>query len=544
MTTPGTGAETAPGSDLHVVEVVAPPFSPYASESDAKPQRVPYTQLFRFADGLDRLLVAVGVVAAIGNGVAPSLLSMFMGDMTDAFVPAAADASASASVAAAAAAAAVDTDAINRTAIRTVWVGAIAFVLRFVFSACLTLAADRQSNRIRKAFFRATLSQEVGWFDAHRVGELTTKVADVQKINDGINEQLGLFFMAIAQFVSCLVVGLVKGWKMTLVLLSCVPLIVVSFGVFIYLFNNLVTMSTKFYAAAGQVAEEVLGNIRTTITLGIQRDALLRYDSHLVKSMRAGFRKGLVMGSSFGVVFLILFSAYGLAFWYGAKLVTTYHRHVDPVTLKVTEEPEMTPGQTIVVFFAIMNGAMSLSLLSPVLSAFGNATGAAAILFGIIDRKSQIDPRDTAGEELEVRGDVEFRDITFRYPTRPEVEVLRKFSLRVRAGQTVALVGPSGCGKSTIVGLLERFYDVEEGHGRVLVDGRDVRSLSLQHYRKQIGAVSQEPVLFAATLGENIALGTRDGSATPEQIAEAARSANAHAFIEELPANAWPSRGR
>eukprot|EP00727_Mastigamoeba_balamuthi_P013361 m51a1_g8648 putative atp-binding cassette sub-family b member 5 (1327) ;mRNA; r:23440-27971 len=537
MSTPGVDK---PGSDLHVVEVVAPPFSLYAAEADpsSKPKRVPYTRLFRFADGLDKLLVAVGVVAAIGNGVAPSVLCLFMGDMTDAFVSSAADASASGT---AAAEGTVDTAAVNCTAVRIVWVGAIAFVLRLVFGACLTVAADRQSNRIRKArylreLFRATLSQEVGWFDAHRVGELTAKVADVQKINDGINEQLGLFFMAIAQFVSCLAVGLFKGWKMTLVLLACVPLIVASFGFFSYFFNNLVATTSKCYAAAGQVAEEILCSIRTAIALGIQRDALQRYDAHLVKSMRAGFRKGLVMGCSFGSVSFILFSAFGLAFWYGAKLVMTVDKHVDPATGKVTYDAEMTPGQTMVVFFVIMSGATSLSLLSPVLSAFGNATGAAAVVFAIIDRKSLIDPRDTAGEELEVRGDVEFRDITFRYPTRPEVEVLRKFSLRVRAGQTVALVGPSGCGKSTIVGLLERFYDVEEGHGFVLVDGHDVRSLSLQHYRKQIGAVSQEPVLFATTLGENIALGTRDGGATPEQIAEAARSANAHAFIEELPA--------
>eukprot|EP00727_Mastigamoeba_balamuthi_P001841 m51a1_g11654 putative multidrug resistance protein 1 (1318) ;mRNA; r:2222-6610 len=521
------GPETA-----SVVEVV-----PQSAETPD----VAYTSLFRFADAWDRLLVAVGVVASVCSGVAPSLLCLFMGSMTDSFVEQGASSSSSYGAAAAAPGSPVDMHAISSSAVKMVAVGAAAFALRFVFSACLTVAADRQSNRIRKAraqpsaFFEAALGQEVGWFDGQRVGELTARMGDVQKIHDGINEQVGLLCMGVAQFVSCLVVGLCRGWKMTLVLLSCVPLIVASFGGFVLLANSLVAQSSRIYEGAGQVAQEVLAGIRTAIAFNMQRSALDRYDAHLVIGMRTGAKKGLAMGLSFGLAFLVLFGAFGLAFWYGAKLVMTYHRHVEAATGHVSWTAEMTPEQTVVVFFCIINGAMSLSMLSPVFAAMGTATGAAAAIFALIDRRSQIDPRDDSGDALDVRGDVEFRDVTFHYPTRPEVDVLRGFSLRVPAGSTVALVGPSGCGKSTVAGLLERFYDVGEGHGRVLVDGHDVRTLSLQHYRWQIGAVTQEPALFATSLAENIALGAGGGTATREQVVEAARTADAHEFIERLP---------
>jgi ATP-binding cassette subfamily B (MDR/TAP) protein 1 len=146
--------------------------------------------------------------------------------------------------------------------------------------------------------------------------------------------------------------------------------------------------------------------------------------------------------------------------------------------------------------------------------------------------KYVIDSSSEDGVKLpSVNGTIEFKNVTFAYPTRQETDVLNGFSLTVEAGKTVALVGPSGCGKSTTVQLVERFYDPVAGE--VTLDGRDLRDLNVHWLRQQIGLVSQEPALFACSIRENIAYGSPN--ATQEQIEEAARKANAHSFVVSFP---------
>ena len=130
-----------------------------------------------------------------------------------------------------------------------------------------------------------------------------------------------------------------------------------------------------------------------------------------------------------------------------------------------------------------------------------------------------------------VEGKVEFKDVAFTYPARPDVIVLENFSVEANVGKTLALVGPSGCGKSTTVQLIQRFYDPDEG--TVLLDGKDLRHLNLRWLRRHIGVVSQEPVLFGTTIAENIRYG-REG-VTQEEVVTAAKAANAHDFIMSLP---------
>jgi ATP-binding cassette subfamily B (MDR/TAP) protein 1 len=141
-----------------------------------------------------------------------------------------------------------------------------------------------------------------------------------------------------------------------------------------------------------------------------------------------------------------------------------------------------------------------------------------------------------------VRGEIDFRHVDFAYPTRPDVMVFKDFSLRIRAGQSQALVGASGSGKSTVIALIERFYDPLAG--KVMVDGKDIRRLNLKSLRLRIGLVQQEPVLFATSILENIAYG-RDG-ATEEEVVEAAKVANVHGFVSALPdgyRTPWASAG-
>jgi len=163
---------------------------------------------------------------------------------------------------------------------------------------------------------------------------------------------------------------------------------------------------------------------------------------------------------------------------------------------------------------------------------FSEAGAAAERILEVIRRVPKIDSASDDGEELpDVTAEVEFRNIGFRYPSRPECPVLAGFSLRVPAGHTVALVGSSGSGKSTAIALLERFYDPSAG--QVTLDGVDIRRLRLKWLRAQMGLVSQEPALFATSIKENILFGKED--ATEEEVVAAAKAANAHNFISQLP---------
>lgn len=184
----------------------------------------------------------------------------------------------------------------------------------------------------------------------------------------------------------------------------------------------------KAYAKAGSIAEEVLGAIRTVTAFGGQLKECKRYDKELENAKGYGIKKGFVNGGSIGIVFLIMFSSYGLAFWYGSKLV---------------REDEYTPGKLLIVFFSVLIGAFSLGNAAPNLQNLATARGAAHTIFKIIDNEPLIDSSSPQGKRIEggLRGNIKFENVNFTYPSRPSVQVLNGVDLNIEKGQTVALVG-------------------------------------------------------------------------------------------------------
>lgn len=185
--------------------------------------------------------------------------------------------------------------------------------------------------------------------------------------------------------------------------------------------------------------------------------------------------------------------------------------------------------------------ATSLTQVAPQLLQVSKAASAADGLFKTIDRTPVIDSLSELGKKpIDCIGDVELRDIHFAYPSRPDVKVLKGLSLVLPANKTTAIVGPSGSGKSTIVGLLERWYNASEG--QLLLDGQDIASLNIAWLRSNIRLVQQEPVLFNATVFQNVAYGLvgtpHENSSKDEQmrlVEQACRSSFAHEFIANLP---------
>ena len=183
-------------------------------------------------------------------------------------------------------------------------------------------------------------------------------------------------------------------------------------------------------------------------------------------------------------------------------------------------------------FTNFFHGIRSLGQTSPVLNAFALGQAAAYKMFETIERKPMIDSYDASGVAPEdIQGDIELKDVYFRYPARPDVQIFSGFSLSVPCGTTAALVGQSGSGKSTVISLLERFYDPDSGE--VLIDGVNLKKFKLKWIREKIGLVSQEPILFTATIKENILYGKEN--ATEEEVRAATELANAAKFIDKLP---------
>jgi ATP-binding cassette subfamily B (MDR/TAP) protein 1 len=273
----------------------------------------------------------------------------------------------------------------------------------------------------------------------------------------------------------------------------------------------LTTNELKTYAIAGSIAEETLTAIRTVFAFNGSQKELARYTSKLEKAKKFGIKKGFISGLLIGFLWFVIFGMYALGFYYGWKVST--------------EEENFSIGSILAVFFLVLVGVFSLGNGGPYISTAASSRAAAYEIFQIIDRQPEINSSSDSGEKIEaMQGDIEYSQVEFSYPSRPDIPILRGADIRIKAGSTVALVGHSGCGKSTCIQLLQRFYDPVGG--AVRIDGVDVKTLNVKWLRGQLGVVSQEPVLFGTSISENIKFGKTD--ATDAEVVKAAQNAKNH----------------
>ncbi|XP_047608955.1 ATP-dependent translocase ABCB1 isoform X1 [Phacochoerus africanus] len=496
------------------------------SKNDKKEKKpaVSVLAMFRYSNWLDRLYMLLGTTAAIIHGAGLPLMMLVFGEMTDSFASIGNMGNLTFPNMSYANCVNCSDNITTLEEKMTVYayyycgIGAGVLIAAYIQVSFWCLAAGRQIYKIRKQFFHAIMRQEIGWFDVHDVGELNTRLTDdVSKINEGVGDKIGMFFQSIATFFTGFIVGFTRGWKLTLVILAISPVLGLSAAIWAKILSSFTDKELLAYAKAGAVAEEVLAAIRTVIAFGGQKKELERYNKNLEEAKRIGIKKAITANISIGAAFLLIYASYALAFWYGTTLVLSN---------------EYTIGQVLTVFFSVLIGAFSVGQASPSIEAFANARGAAYEIFKIIDSKPSIDSYSKNGHKPDnIKGNLEFRNVHFSYPSRNEVKILKGLNLKVESGQTVALVGNSGCGKSTTVQLMQRLYDPTEGV--VSIDGQDIRTINVRYLREIIGVVSQEPVLFATTIAENIRYGREN--VTMEEIEKAVKEANAYDFIMKLP---------
>uniref|UniRef100_A0A8C3S1R0 ABC-type xenobiotic transporter n=1 Tax=Chelydra serpentina TaxID=8475 RepID=A0A8C3S1R0_CHESE len=477
--------------------------------------------IFGYADWLDIILMIIGLIAAAANGTGLPLIIVVFGEMTNSFVTIVNLSAVMNSSSIYPAIPGLDIEAeMTRFAYYYVAIGFAVMILSTIQVWTFLTSAARQTARIRQKFFFAILHQEMAWFDTSQIGTLNTRLTDdINTIHEGIGDKICIFVQFFATFLGGIVTGFVYGWKLTLVILSVSPLLAASAAVGSIFLASFTTKELTAYAGAGAVAEEILTAIRTVVAFNGQKKALAKYDVNLENARKVGVKKSIVTNTSLGFAEFILFGAYALAFWYGTKLT-------------VEEKENYDIGRVLIVFFSVLLGAFSLGQGFPHLESIANARGAAYEVYKVINKHRLIDSSAKEGYRPDMlKGEIEFKNINFSYPSRPDVKILKGLNLKVQSGKTIALVGSSGCGKSTTIQLLQRFYDPVQGE--ITLDGRDIRTLNIKWLRERIGLVSQEPILFATTIAENIRYG-REGI-TDSEIEKAAKEANAFDFISRLP---------
>ncbi|XP_017679387.1 PREDICTED: ATP-binding cassette sub-family B member 5 isoform X2 [Lepidothrix coronata] len=478
-------------------------------------------ELFCYADWMDVLLMIVGLIAAAANGTGMPLMIIIFGEMTNSFVLSGVesnDTSVNSSSCPSVPGVDIEGD-MTKFAYYYVGIGFAVLILSTIQVWTFLVAATRQTARIRQKFFFAVLHQEMAWFDTTQIGMLNTRLTeDINTIHEGIGDKISIFLQFFSTFLAGIIIGFIYGWKLTLVILAVSPLLAASAGIWSTLLASLTAKELSAYAKAGAVAEEILTAIRTVVAFNGQQKALEKYNANLETAKRVGVKKSITTNTCLGVSQFVIFGSYALAFWYGTKLIA--------------EDENYDIGRLLIVFFSVLVGAFSLGQAAPNLESVAKARGAAYEVYKIINKKRLIDSSSKEGYKPDkLIGEIEFRNIHFSYPARPDVKILKGLNLKVQTGKTIALVGSSGCGKSTTVQLLQRFYDPDQGE--ITLDGRDIRTLNVKWLRENIGIVSQEPVLFATTIAENIRYGREDIS--DAEIERAAKEANAFDFISRLP---------
>ncbi|RLN09651.1 hypothetical protein C2845_PM11G07610 [Panicum miliaceum] len=373
---------------------------------------------------------------------------------------------------------------------------------------------------MRARYLRAVLRQDMEYFDLRAAGSTSEVVTSVSSdslvVQDALAEKVPSFVMNATMFAGSYAVGLAVLRRLTLAALPSVLLLVVPGIMYGRVLVGLARRIRAQYACPGAIAVQTVSSARTVYSFVAEKRTVDRFAAALEESVRLGLKQGLAKGvavGSNGVTFAI----WAFNVWYGSSLVM-YHGYQG--------------GTVFAISSIIVDGGLALGNALSNLKYFSEASSAAERVMEVIRRVPKIDSGNDDGEELiDFAGQVEFRNVQFCYPSRPESPVLVNFNLHVPAGRTVALVGGSGSGKSTVIALLERFYDPSAGE--VALDGVGIRRLQLKWLRAQMGLVSQEPALFATSIRENVLFGKED--ATAEEVSAAAKAADAHSFISQLP---------
>lgn len=382
----------------------------------------------------------------------------------------------------------------------------------------ITWIGERLAADLRRLVFHRLLTLEPDFFERNGAGELQSRLtADTTVLQNLFGSALSIALRNTLTFVGALVLLIITSPQLAVLVVGGIPLILLPIFWFGRRVRRLSRDSQSRVAELGSFAGESLHAIATVQAFSHEDEARRRYAERVEQAFATAILRTWQRAWLTGVALLFVFASVGAVLWQGGHEVLA---------------GRMSPGElSAFVFYAVL-AASSIASIAEVAGEVLRAAGATDRIFELIDAEPQIfSPAQPVSLAPPLRGEISFDNVTFSYPSRPQQPALRAASFTVQAGQRVALVGPSGAGKSTVLQLMLRFHDPNQGCVRL--DGIDLRQFELAQLRGCTGLVAQEPVLFTGSAAENIRYGKPEASAA--EVEQAARDANAMAFLSELP---------
>ena len=396
------------------------------------------------------------------------------------------------------------------------------------------LVADvmqRTQFDIRNLFFRRTINLDLGSFSDQGSAELMARFTnDMDSFGQGLVTLLSKLIREPMRVVMCLSGALYLNWRLTCLTLVVVPISALTTFRVGRIMKRAMRRSLESMSSIYKILQESFQGIKVVKAFAMERVERRRFFIETKNFYRKAIRVAMIDAMSDPVLEMLTLVTVAIALLAGSYLVLkkTIFLQLGPFQIQLASQ--VMAIEELLTLYAVLAGASDpIRKLSNVHSKIQRAAAAADRICAMMDREPKVVERAEAIELPRQPKVIEFEDVHFSYPGRPPL--LKGITLTVHHGETIALVGPNGCGKTTLMNLLPRFWDVDEGS--ITIDGHDVRDLRIRSFRRQIGIVPQETILFQDTIANNIAYG--DPGASRDRIIEAAKRAYAHQFIMTLP---------
>ena len=381
-----------------------------------------------------------------------------------------------------------------------------------------TMVFARYILRLQKLLFTRIMGMEIGFFDVRKTGEITSRLtSDCTKVGDGLGLNFNIFLRSCVRVVGILAFMIKISWRLSIVTLVSIPVIGILSEAFGDKYRKLSEKVQNSLAVANESAEEAISCMRTVRSFAAEEEEVNRYADCLKKTYDIRRKEAILVCVYRWSTEITDLAMFLIILYFGGQLVI---------------RKELSGGHLVSFILYSMDLGYAIDEIGNVYTGLMEAVGASKKLLVYIQREPKIDYNGKLSPEKGIEGVIEFRDVSFSYPSRPDVQVLDKINFSVKKGEVVALVGPSGGGKSSIINLLEHFY--EPTSGTVLIDNVDVRQYDHDFIHKAMSLVQQEPVLFARKISENINYGLKP-KADNDLIKNSAIMANCHEFVDNMP---------
>uniref|UniRef100_A0A8C9WDM2 ABC-type oligopeptide transporter ABCB9 n=1 Tax=Scleropages formosus TaxID=113540 RepID=A0A8C9WDM2_SCLFO len=378
-----------------------------------------------------------------------------------------------------------------------------------------SLTFARLNVRLRNLLFRSLMRQEIGFFDANHTGDITSRLtSDTTQVSDLISENVNLFLRSLVKALGFCFFMFGMSWKLSLVTIMGFPFIAIISKLYGEYYKKLTKAVQDSLAQANKVAEETISAMKTVRSFANEDQEADAYYGRLQEMFELNKKQAMAYSCFMWSSCISELALQVIILFYGGHLVVT---------------GQMSGGTLISFIIYELELGECLESIASVYTGLMQGVGAAEKVFEYIDRKPIHSENGNEAPDT-CKGLVEFKNVTFAYPTHPEKPILKDISFMVRPGEVTALVGPSGSGKSSCVCLLENFYSPQEG--QVLLDGQPVHTYQHSYFHSQVALVGQEPVLFARSVHKNISYGLTD--CPMEAVVQASKKANVHDFVCSL----------